>query len=148
MKKLINMFICVFLLSSMSIFANEADIVGTWITTGGDYVKIYKDNNLYSGEILKLVEPIYPAGHKLAGKEKIDTENPDLSQQSRKVTGMKFLWGFGYEDGKYKGGKIYNAGNGKTYYCKMEIRNNVLKVRGSLDKLGLAGSTQEWKKAN
>ena len=60
---------------------------------------------------------------------------------------MRFLWGFKYDNEKYKDGRIYDPGTGKTYYCKMEIKSGTLKLRGSLDKFGLAGSTQEWKRA-
>lgn len=147
MKKILGLFLCLFMINAMAIFAQESDVLGTWITPGGDNVKIYKDGDEYVGEITKLMEPIYPAGHKLAGKEKIDTENPDASKQTRKVTGMRFLWGFKYDNEKYKDGRIYDPGTGKTYYCKMEIKSGTLKLRGSLDKFGLAGSTQEWKRA-
>lgn len=48
---------------------------------------------------------------------------------------------------KYKDGKIYDLGTGKTYYCKMELKGDTLKLRGSVDKFGIAGSTQEWKRS-
>lgn len=145
MKKIIKILTFMFLLC-FTILANENDIVGNWLTPDGDYIKIYKEGNEFVGILEKLAEPIYPKGHVMAGKEKIDTENPDVTKQTRKVTGMKFLTGFVFKDNKYKDGKIYNPGDGKTYYCKMEIEKDTLKVRGSLDKLGLAGSTKIWKK--
>lgn len=146
MKKII--LLALMLLNFTLIYGAGEEVEGIWVTPGGDLVKMYQEGNEFTGEIIKLVEPIYPKGHALAGKEKIDTENPDKSKQTRKVTGMKFLWGFKYDDkGKYKDGKIYDPGTGKTYYCKMELKGDTLKLRGSLDKMGIAGSTQEWKRS-
>ena len=48
------------------------------------------------------------------------------------------------KDGEYSGGVIYDPGNGKTYYCSMEVDGDILKVRGSLDKRGLLGRTMDW----
>ena len=41
----------------------------------------------------------------------------------------------------YKAGDCYN---GKTYYCSMKVKGDVLKVKGSLDKRGLLGRTMDW----
>ncbi|MGN0191790.1 MAG: DUF2147 domain-containing protein, partial [Candidatus Cryptobacteroides sp.] len=45
---------------------------------------------------------------------------------------------------EYRGGTIYDPGNGKTYNCSMKLEGDVLKVRGSLDKRGLLGRTMDW----
>ena len=90
MKKII--LLVLMLVNFTLVYGAEEEVEGVWITPGGDLVKMYQVGYEFAGEIILLVEPIYPKGHALAGKEKIDTENPDKSQQARKVTGMKFLW--------------------------------------------------------
>ena len=146
MKKILMMFLCLFIFSVASIFAEESDVNGVWVNSAGNQIKIFKENGLYVGEIVKLAEPLYPKGHKLEGKEKLDLENPDASKNTRKIVGIRNVWGFIYEDGKYKNGKVYDPKSGNTYYCKMEIVKGVLKMKGSVDKMGLIGKTEEWEK--
>ena len=144
MKKYLKLILCLFVLNTVFIWAAEEDVVGIWQTPGGDYVSIFEENSEYVGEILMLMEPIYPKGHELEGLEKIDTENPDDELRNRKVEGMRFLWGFKFDKNSYVDGKIYDPGSGKTYYCKMKLKNGSLKLRGSVDSMGLLGSSQEW----
>lgn len=142
MKKILILILALF--NTGFIFSNENNILGVWKTPGGDLVEIYRVGNEFAGKIIQLDEQYYPEGHELAGKEKIDTENPDVSLRERKVEGMEFLWGFEYSRNRYRGGRIYDPGSGKTYYCRLNLENDLLKLRGSLDKFGIAGSTQEW----
>ena len=147
MKKIILIVLAVL---SFATFGAEKDVVGIWKTSGGDQVQIIQEGGKFSGKIIMLTEPLYSKDSKegkekgLAGKPKIDTLNPDKKQNGREIIGMDFLWGFKYKKGKYVGGKIYDPGSGKTYYCKLKIEGNILEVRGSVDKWGLAGSTQKW----
>jgi uncharacterized protein (DUF2147 family) len=53
-------------------------------------------------------------------------------------------------DGKaLEDGKILDPGNGKSYYCSMELDPKdpkKLNVRGSIDSWGIAGRSQVWYK--
>lgn len=141
MKKLVLLFMVIF---GFQTWATENDIFGVWQNAGGNQVKIYKENNQVVGDLIKLAEPVYPKGHKLEGQDKVDLENPDASKRGKKLEGLRILWGFSFDGEKYKDGKIYDPKSGKTYYSKMEVKNGVLKLRGSLDKVGLLGRTEEW----
>ncbi|HIJ74577.1 MAG TPA: DUF2147 domain-containing protein [Candidatus Hydrogenedentes bacterium] len=125
----------------------EADaIVGTWVTGGGkSRVEITKARDRYYGKITWLKEPKYPAEDHEAGKEKRDRENPDQSKRERPILGLGLLNGFEYE-GKntWSKGTIYDPENGKTYKCKMTLRNpKTLHVRGYVG-ISLIGRTTVW----
>lgn len=151
MKKLIT--ILLFSISNI-IFAAEHDILGYWITEKSDsgnqvIVEIYKTNdNKYNGIIRNLTIPVYTSGEN-KGKDIMDLYNKNLSLRSRKLVGINFVYDFVYNEknNRYEKGNIYNPSDGKTYYCYMYIKDNGdLYVRGSLDKSGVFGKTQTWKK--
>lgn len=60
------------------------------------------------------------------------------------LMGLNMLSGLKWNGKEYTGGIIYDPANGKTYYCSMKVENNILKVRGSLDKRGFLGRTMDW----
>lgn len=125
-----------------AVSSRPADAVtGVWITSGGkSHVKIYRGGDgRYYGKIVWLKEPRYPANYDdpaLAGKPKVDINNPDASLRDRPVLGMLVLTDFKYyaPDDDWRHGKCYDPQKGETYDCKMwlEPKSNgdVLKVRG------------------
>lgn len=128
-------------MASLSTFCH-ADVVGQWATEESlSIVELVRgEDGLISGTIVSLKEPLTPEG-----QPKTDKENPDPELQQRPILGLKILWDF--EPGKkneWKRGRIYDPKSGKTYHCKMTLEGNVLKVRGSLDKWGLAGRSTIW----
>jgi len=58
---------------------------------------------------------------------------------------MMIVWGLKDDDGVWKGGKILDPDNGKTYSCKMELaaKGQELDVRGFIG-ISLIGRTQTW----
>ena len=152
MKKLI--FILVLLLSAIS-FASEDSIVGLWITEKGAsgnqlIVEIYKNKDKYNGRIKNMTIPTYPDGE-FKGQEKMDLNNKDKSLKNRKLIGIDFVYNFDYNatDDKYENGNIYNPENGKVYHSYMKLnKDNTLTVKGSIDKSGLIGKKQIWKRYN
>jgi uncharacterized protein (DUF2147 family) len=134
--------------------ADEGDaILGLWATDpeseeGQAHVEISKVDGTYNGKIVWLEEPIYPEDDDggMAGKEKVDRENPDPALRKRPVVGLEMLHGFVYA-GKnvWKKGKIYDPENGKTYKCKMRLKDKVLNVRGYVG-VSMIGRTTEWTK--
>lgn len=126
-----------------------ADLVlGYWLTRDEEtdkpksIIEFYKTGEEYRGRIVWLREPTYEDG-----TPKRDRNNPDEELRHRKLMGMDIAWGFHYEgDKEWKGGKIYDPENGKTYSCKLSMnRTDRLKVRGYIG-ISLIGRTQIWER--
>lgn len=116
------------------------DVVGKWkLSDGTAIVEVYKDGDVFNGKIVWLKNPTEPNGGPA-----VDKNNPDAKLRSRQLIGLNMLSNLKAKDGEYSGGVIYDPGNGKTYYCSMEVDGDILKVRGSLDKRGLLGRTMDW----
>ena len=116
------------------------DVVGKWkLDDGSAIVEVYQQGDAFNGKIVWLAEPT-----EADGTPAKDLNNPDKSLRSRQLIGLNMLSGLKKSGNEYKGGSIYDPGNGKTYNCSMKLEGNVLKVRGSLDKRGLIGRTMDW----
>ena len=116
------------------------DVVGKWkLDDGSAIVEVYQQGDAFNGKIVWLAEPT-----EADGTPAKDLNNPDKSLRSRQLIGLNMLSGLKKSGNEYKGGSIYDPGNGKTYNCSMKLEGNVLKVRGSLDKRGLLGRTMDW----
>ncbi len=124
-------------------FAQE--VIGKWkLDDGSAIVEVYKSGNVYNGKIVWLKNPT-----ESDGTPAVDSKNPDKSLRKRKILGLNMLSNLKADGkGEYSGGTIYDPGNGKTYYCSMEVKGNTLKVRGSLDKSGFLGRTMDWFRVN
>lgn len=142
MKRCLFWFIFLLLVIGGRAMAEEADaIVGEWYTEENKaLVQIYKADGVYNGKIVWLKEP-----KKDDGSEKLDTNNPDESKRDNPIIGLNLVNGFVYQGkGKWGDGTIYDPDNGKTYSCKMELKEeNSLKVRGFIG-VSLIGRTQMW----
>ncbi|MCC6418870.1 MAG: DUF2147 domain-containing protein, partial [Gemmataceae bacterium] len=97
------------------------DILGMWVTEGGKgRVEITKDGETYTGRLVWLREPDYPAGDQEAGKSKHDRNNPDEALRDRPIVGLAVLQGFKFDgEATWAKGTIYDPENGKTYKCKI-----------------------------
>ncbi len=142
MHKQFFLFVC--LLVTTNLFAQkESDIEGTWIPGSGKAsVRIYKTGDHYYGAIISLKEPIDSVSH----KPKVDKNNPDNSKRNTPLMGYLLLKNFIYDDGIWKNGTIYDPENGKTYSCKITMKDkNTLDVRGFIG-ISLIGRTDVWKR--
>ena len=143
-------FISIIFLFSLAAASGPDDIVGKWWNEKKDaQINIYKCDAKYCGRIDFLKEPVYPTTDNkgMAGKAKVDRENPDSSKRGRAIIGLDILSGFNY-DGKdvWENGTIYNPEDGKTYKCKLTLDNHQrLKVRGYVG-TPILGKTQYWTK--
>ena len=113
--------------------------VGAW-ETGESHIEIYECGELLCGRIVALDEPLDENG-----KERTDENNPDPALRTRPIIGMDLIAGFSREsDRKWVGGTIYDPRDGKTYNCKMTVRNDgSLEVRGYVG-ISLFGKTVVW----
>lgn len=106
-------------------------------------IKIYKaTDGKYYGKIVWLKMP------NRDGKPKVDINNPDKTKRNDPVMGLLILKNF-KKDGEhgYDDGTIYDPKNGKTYSCKMTLKNDVLDLRGYVG-ISLLGRTTTWTKAD
>ncbi len=127
---------------------NADAIVGKWLNGKGTaHIDIVKAGGKYSGTIVWLKEPVYPANDKkgMAGKEKVDRENPDPARRTRPIIGLPILRDFvSAGQNRWDQGMIYDPENGKDYRCKMTLRSaDVLDVRGFIG-ISLIGRTDTW----
>ena len=134
--------------------ADDGDaVLGVWATDpdnedGQAHIEIYREgNNTYAGKIIWLEEPVYPADDEegMAGKEKVDRENPDEGLRDRPIQGLELMSGFEYAGGgKWKKGTIYAPDEGKTYKCKLALNDDgTLKVRGYIG-ISMLGRNELW----
>ena len=104
-------------------------IAGTWEADDGSVkLDMYK-----SGEELR--------AHFLYGKQvveadnvtlKKDIKNPDPGLRSRSLQNIVFIWGLRWTDGEWSGGSLYDASTGRTYHCKVAIKEGKMLLRGYL----------------
>lgn len=127
----------------------ESEVLAEWLVESGDArVEIYQvADGTYEGRLCWLKEPEYPVGDPEAGKPRRDRDNPDKALRDRPMQGLVFMTGFRYDgEGKWKGGKVYDAENGKTYSCKMTLKDReTLEIRGYIG-VSLLGRNQTWKR--
>lgn len=150
-----------FFIFQHSIHASEQDaILGFWFADAGkSKIEIYKCEQKYCGRIAWLEEPNYPADDEkgMAGKVKIDRENPDKTLNTRLIVGLNLVKGFIFDRSieydeedrdapMWVGGTVYDPRNGKTYSSTMTlISAKELEVRGYV-LIPLFGRTVTWKR--
>jgi len=128
---------------SFSAFSQKQDaIVGKWVNaTGEAHIDIFKKGEKYFGKIVWLKDP-----NDEKGKPKTDYKNPDPALTSRPTLGLEILKNFKYEEGKWKGGKIYDPKTGKTYSCTITPKGtNLISIRGYIG-ISLIGRSESWKR--
>lgn len=136
------------LVSAGAVCAAEGDtILGYWITEGGDScVEIIKQEERYFANIVALRLPNYEPGEVdgMDGKPRVDLNNPDESLRSQPLLGLELMKNFTFTGEEWTGGRIYDPDNGKTYKCKMSVKEDgVLNVRGFIG-VSLLGRTTQW----
>ena len=102
-------------------------------------VRIYKETNgKYYGKIEKLFQ------HPDAKCEKCKDENKD-----KPILGMVIITDMKEKGDKLDGGFILDPANGEKYHVTISFeKDGKLKLRGSIDKMGVLGRNQYWEKAS
>jgi uncharacterized protein (DUF2147 family) len=112
--------------------AHAAGIDGVWTTPAGWKVKVYKCGASRCGRVI-------------GGTTKRDEHNPNKALRSRKMVGVRMIWGMKKSGSGFKG-KLYNPNDGKTYTGKMSLNNaRSLKLSGCA-LAGLICKSQTWRK--
>ena len=143
MKKCFLLFL--FMATVMLGHAQVSKMLGQWNTYDdktGDLrstVNIYEENGTYQGVITTLYEK------DANGKFKV--MKAPYAKEFEGVVGTK-LFSEMKADGDQLKGKIYDPESQKTYNAKVsyKAKTDELIVRGSLDKAGLLGRSQTWKR--
>jgi uncharacterized protein (DUF2147 family) len=144
--------VAVFALTTGVVLAADAPaaagdrVLGLWLTEKADaHVRMERVGDRYQGAIVWLKEPLYPADDDqgMAGRAKIDRENPDAGQRGRPIIGLRIVEGFRFVDGEWREGRIYDPENGKTYKCRMWFDGETLRLRGFIG-ISLLGRSTSW----
>ena len=142
-KKLL--FLILFIASATLGQAQVSKILGQWNTfddkTGEmrSCVNIAEENGTYICEVVKLYEK------DANGKYKV--MQPPYAKGYEGVVGTQ-LFREMKADGDHLKGRLYDPESKKTYYGKItyKAKTDELVLRGSLDKAGLLGRSQTWKR--
>jgi len=141
MKK--TFFLLPFLFLSLTMSAQVDQILGDWCTvddkTGESFsvVHIYQSTNgMYYGRISQILKGDPDALCTLCTGE--DKDQP--------IDGLVIIREFKEKDGKLVGGRVLDPDTGKFYYGKIYLKDGNLVLRGSLDKAGILGRSQTWKR--
>ena len=131
------------MLSAMAAQAQVDKILGDWYTvddkTGEQMsvVTIYQSTKgMYYGRIKEILVGD-PDGLCVACTGE-DKDQP--------VNGLVIIREFKEKDGKLVSGRVLDPDNGKWYYGTMYLKDGNLILRGSLDKSGVLGRSQTWKR--
>lgn len=128
-------------LNSVGVFAQSSDgdrILGVYRALGQDtdvlsdvrFTKV--GDNLYEGRVIWVEDKgLYDKN----GNIELDTRNQEPELRCVPVDQIRVVWGISYDTkkGSWKGGKIYNPVDGKTYDVQISFNTpDQLKLRGYL----------------
>lgn len=115
-------------------------ILGIWLNEEKDAtVEIYRSGNTYSGRLIWGRHIFESDG--ITSKKDANNENKSL--RGRPLKNLVILEGFHFEEGSWTGGKVYDPKNGKVYKCIMQLKGNLLEIRGYVGFTWL-GRTTVW----
>ncbi len=142
MVKKISLLVVLFVFSAQVFAQKKDDILGKWLNSSGEgQIEIYKRGEKYFGKLAWIKEP-----NDKSGKPKTDEKNPTESLRNKPLLGLELLKNFVYDDGKWIDGTIYDPKSGKTYSCKLSLKDaNQLSVRGFIG-VSLIGRTEVFKR--
>ena len=139
-KLLVSLFLIFFSLPFFSQKTiNPDEILGMWNSNlGKGRVEITKENDIYHGKLVWLKIPEYPDGN-----PKLDKHNPDKLKQGEPLIGLFVLNKIVFVKDHWDNGTIYDPESGKTYSCRITIKDDKLEMRGYIG-ISQIGRTQTW----
>lgn len=134
--------------AAVSFATNADDVIGVWFNAEKDaQIEILKCGEKYCGKIVWLKDPNYPEGSRDGAPEtpKLDHNNPDPALRKTPIIGLQIVHDFTFAgDDLWKGGRVYDPKNGKTYKGKMTLVSpKTLNLRGYIG-ISLIGRTAVW----
>ncbi len=144
----VTLFVIILSAGTFVFAASPDDVLGVWYNQEKDArIEIYKCGEKYCGKIVWLKEPDYPPDSKegVPGTPKLDHNNPNPELRKAPVIGLRIVHDFTFAgDNRWKGGKVYDPKNGKTYSGKMTLVSPLqLNLRGFIG-ISLIGRTAVW----
>ena len=122
--------------------AGAIEIVGFYMSEYADAViELQRHDDELRGQIVWLLDSL-----DASGADQRDVNNPDLNLRDQTVVGMTILSGFkrnSRDRESWVGGDIYDPDNGKTYKCRLRLKDGLVKIRGYVG-IPLFGRTTEW----
>lgn len=105
------------------------EIIGAWEAEDGSVkLDMYKAGPEFEARLLY--------GNQVVESDnatfKLDTKNPNPALRSRSLKNVVFLSGLRWEDGQWTGGSLYDGAFGRTYTCKVTIKDGKMHLRGYL----------------
>jgi uncharacterized protein (DUF2147 family) len=126
-----------------SSIAQDASVIGTWLTEKGDaQIRVTQCGVGICGRVASLREPIDPQ----TGKPQVDDKNPNPSLADRPMIGINLFNNMRpVGPGRWEG-SIYNADDGQFYASKVTLQSpTALRVEGCVGAL-CGGET--WTRAD
>ncbi len=139
-RRVIRAALLVLALTAVAGAAAASPIAGVWRTASGDaLIEVYDCGDKVCGRIKE--------SDKLKANPNLtDDRNPDPALRGRPGKGMQMMQGFAGGPVEWKGGKIYNPEDGKTYSGSLRLASpDVLKLSGCI--LYPLCRTQTWTRA-
>lgn len=115
------------------------DLVGDWeVSEKTAVITFFADGNKFYGMTSWMKKP-----KDENGKPRTDIHNPDPSRRSNPLLGALLCQNFVYKgDGVWSDGTIYDSRSGKTYNCKITMKDiNTINLRGYIGISLIGGST-------
>ena len=127
------------------------EIAGYWVMPDGSaLIEIYLVSEGIEARIAAIREHQYTAAddkQMVRGNPRLDIHNPDPDLRQRPLPGMVIASNLRHENGRWRGGRIYDPDSGKSYRCELELdAGGFLRVRGYLG-ISLLGRTMYWQRA-
>lgn len=107
--------------------AEAFDVYGRWLTQAGDaHIDVTDCGDGTPCGALAWVDP------KTTDIDR-DARNANASLRERPLIGVPIVWGYARGKKDWRGGRIYNPEDGKTFNSKMRLQENgMLRVQGCL----------------
>jgi uncharacterized protein (DUF2147 family) len=123
MKKLCSITLCLAL--SSAVHAESHDVYGLWLTEAQDGHVSIED----CGDGTPCGKLVWVSSE--APESELDFRNKDEALRDRALIGVPIIWGFEKAKKNWKGGKIYNPEDGRTFNSTVRrLENGTLKVKG------------------
>jgi uncharacterized protein (DUF2147 family) len=114
------------------------EILGTWEADDGSVkLDMFKNGSELQAHLLYGNQLVEADGVTF----KQDAKNPDPTLRSRSMKNVVFIWGLHWDDGQWKGGSLYDGSSGRTYKCKVELKDGKMYLRGYLG-MSVLGQTR------
>lgn len=112
---------------STTAYANSLDVYGLWLTEAKDgHVEITDCGDGTPCGRLVWIDPLKEPTER-------DARNRDTALQDRPLLGVPIVWDYAARRSEWRGGRIYNPEDGKTFGSSMRrLRNGTLRVKGCL----------------